>query len=136
MLQLSVIGNLGRDAEVKHIGERDYIAFSVASTEKENGEEVTRWISVLASNNQNIIPYLRKGQQVFLSGRYQDKMYTHQYGVGIDRQLFANVLQLCGGKRDDSSPVQASVPMHNPASASPSGDPLPEPQGEEGDLPF
>lgn len=70
MLQLSVIGNLGRDAEVKHIGERDYIAFNVASTEKENGEEVTRWNSVLASNNQNIIPYLRKGQQVFVSGRY------------------------------------------------------------------
>lgn len=60
MIQIIIIGNLGRDAEVKRIGERDYISFSVASTGKENGEEVTRWISVLAGNNPNLLPYLKR----------------------------------------------------------------------------
>lgn len=134
MLQINVIGNLGRDAEVRKIGEREYISFSVASTEKENGEEVTRWISVLAGNNPNLLPYLRKGQQVYVSGRYSDKMYTHQNGVGIDRQLFASTLQLCGGKREESPAVPANVPFNNPAEATAEVEQMPE--AEEGDLPF
>lgn len=73
---------------------------------------------------------------MFVSGRYQDKMYTTQNGVGIDRQVYANVLQLCGGKRDDAAQVQASVPMHSPVSAMQPSEPMPEAQQEEGDLPF
>ena len=114
MFIAQILGNIGRDAEVKTINGKEYISFSVASTEKENGEDVTRWTSVLASfNNRNIVEYLKKGQQVFVSGRYSDKMYTHQSGVGIDRQIFAGTIQLCGGKKEETQQDKPAPSMGN-----------------------
>ena len=143
MFIAQILGNIGRDAEIKTINGKEYLSFSVASTEKENGEEVTRWISVLASfNNSCIVQYLKKGQQVFVSGRYSDKMYTHQSGVGIDRQIFAGTIQLCGGKREEQAivpagspagqaPVQSVAEPHQPSA------PFPQAQEEQkDDLPF
>ena len=144
MFIAQIIGNLGRDAEVKPINGKEYISFSVASTERENGEEVTRWLSVLASHNPNLLPFLKKGQQVFVSGRYQDKMYTNQNGVGIDRSVFAQTLQLCGGKREEAQQqTPASAPVQSVAvSQQPTPAPFPPPVDENGtpktddDLPF
>lgn len=144
MFIAQILGNIGRDAEIKTINGKEYISFSVASTEKENGEDVTRWISVLASfNNSSIVQYIKRGQQVFVSGRYSDKLYTHKSGVGIDRQIFAGTIQLCGGKRDE----QATMPAASPAGQSPvqsvaehqqPSAPFPpaEEQKEDTDLPF
>ena len=101
MILCSVIGNLGKDAEIKNINGREYLSFSVASTEKKGEQEVTSWISVLAGNNPNLLPYLRKGQQVFVSGRMTAGIYQSQNSFGIDLSVFAQTLQLCGGKREE-----------------------------------
>ena len=120
MLQLNILGNLGRDAETKNINGKDYLSFSVASTEKNGEQETTTWVSVLASNNSNLLPYLKKGQQVFVSGRLKAGIYQSQNTFGIDLSVFAQTLQLCGGKREDSTvpaaspagqPVQPAVPQ-------------------------
>ena len=107
MLQLNLLGNLGRDAEVKHIGDKDYISFSVASTEKQGENETTTWVSVLASHNPNLLPFLKKGQQVFVSGRMKAGIYQSQNSFGIDISVFAQTLQLCGGKREETQPQSA-----------------------------
>lgn len=107
MILASVIGNLGRDAEVKHIGDKDYISFSVASTEKQGEQETTTWVSVLASHNPNLLPFLKKGQQVFVSGRMKAGIYQSQQNFGIDISVFASTLQLCGGKREETQPQSA-----------------------------
>lgn len=106
MLQLNILGNLGRDAEVKRIGEKDYISFSVASTEKQGEQENTTWVSVLASNNPNLLPYLKKGQQVFVSGRMKAGIYQSQNNFGVDISVFAQTLQLCGGKKEEAQQPQ------------------------------
>lgn len=108
MILASVIGNLGRDAEVKHIGDKDYISFSVASTEKQGENETTTWVSVLASNNPNLLPFLKKGQQVFVSGIMKAGIYQSQQNFGIDISVFASTLQLCGGKREETQPQSAT----------------------------
>ena len=125
---MTVIGHLGADAERKTINEKQYLSMRIASTEKVKGEDVTRWINVLTSPNDNLLPYLKKGQQVFVQGKYSDGMYTSQNGVSIDRQVFANVLQLCGGKREEQATVPAASPaVQNelPPLPSPEEDPLP-----------
>lgn len=103
MILASVIGNLGRDAEVKHIGDKDYISFSVASTEKQGENETTTWVSVLAGYNNNLLPFLKKGIQVFVSGRMKACIYQSQNTFGIDISVFANTIQLCGSKREDTA---------------------------------
>ena len=116
MILASVIGNLGRDAEVKHIGDKDYISFSVASTEKQGEQETTTWVSVLASHNPNLLPFLKKGQQVFVSGKMKAGIYQSQQNFGIDISVFAQTLQLCGGKKEETQ-QQVAQPAYsgNPA---------------------
>ena len=100
---INLIGHIGRDAETKHIGERDYISFSVACTEKRNNEEATTWYSILYPYQEAIVPYLKKGQQVFIMGRLSAKIYQSNNSFGIDLSVFAQTLQLCGGKREEGS---------------------------------
>lgn len=107
MLQLNAILNLGSDAETKSINDRQYISFRGASTEKKNGQDVVTWVSVLAGFNENLLPYLKKGQQVFVSGRMSAGIYQSQNSFGIDISVFAQTLQLCGGKRDEQATVPA-----------------------------
>ena len=140
MLILSLIGNLGKDAETKNINGKEYLSFSVASTEKKGEQEVTTWISVLVGNNPNLLPYLKKGQQVFVSGKMNASIYQSQNNIGMDISVFASTLQLCGGKRDN---VQQPAPVQQPQQAQPqqtvtSPFPPAEPQSTdtEPDLPF
>jgi len=103
MLQLNAIINLGADAEAKTINDKQYISFRGASTEKKNGQDEVTWISVLAGYNENLLPFLKKGQQVFVSGRLKAGIYQNQQSFGIDLSVFAQTLQLCGGKREESA---------------------------------
>lgn len=138
MLIAQIIGNLGRDAEVKHIGDKDYISFSVASTEKQGEQETTTWVSVLCSHNPNLLPFLKKGQQVYVSGRMKAGIYQSQQSVGINISVFAQTLQLCGSKREEGSVSSGTTAAPN--DPRPSGAPTsPFPPAEEetkDDLPF
>lgn len=114
MILASIIGNLGKDAEIKKINEKEYLSFSVASTEKKGEQEVTTWISVLAGNNPNLLPYLKKGQQVFVSGRMSAGIYQSQNTFGVDISVFASTLQLCGGKREEQATVSTAGQSSQP----------------------
>ena len=114
MILASIIGHLGKDAEIKKINEKEYLSFSVASTEKKGEQEVTTWISVLAGNNPNLLPYLKKGQQVFVSGRMSAGIYQSQNTFGVDISVFASTLQLCGGKREEQATVSTAGQSSQP----------------------
>lgn len=105
---VQLIGHIGRDAETKHIGERDYLSFSVACTEKRNNEESTSWYSILYPLQESIAPYLKKGQQVYVMGRLSAKIFQSNNSFGIDLSVFAQTLQLCGGKKEEATAPAAS----------------------------
>lgn len=113
MILTSILGHLGRDAEVKAINDKQYLSFSVASTEKRNNEEVTTWVSVLYPYQESLLPYLKKGQQVFVSGKLKAGIYQSQNTFGIDLSVFAQTLQLCGGKKEETT-----VPAGSPSGQS------------------
>ncbi len=137
MILASVIGNLGRDAEVKHIGDKDYISFSVASTEKQGEQEQTTWVSVLAGNNPNLLPFLKKGQQVFVSGRLKAGIYQSNNSFGIDLSVFAQTLQLCGYKKEESATTN-QAPYGHTVSSTPGSNAVPttETIGQQERTPF
>ena len=147
MLQLSILGNLGRDAEVKTINDKQYMSFSVASTEKRNNEECTTWVSVIYPYQEALQPYLKKGQQVFVSGRMSAKLFQNQNSFGIDISVFANTLQLCGSKKEESTtsnqaPYGQTVASTPGSNAVPTSETVaqqertPFPSEEPTDLPF
>ncbi len=86
-----LIGNLGRDPEVRRLPSGDpvvnlRIATSETWRDKQSGErkEKTEWHSV-AIFNENIAKvaeqYLKKGSKVYIEGQLQTRKWTDQQGV-------------------------------------------------------
>ena len=124
MLQVQVIGNLGADAEMKEINGKQYSAFRVAATSRNE----TTWVSILYNYHENLHKYLIKGQQVFVQGDGRVNLYTSKSDgkTSADLSVLASMLQLCGSKTADQSPIQA---QRMPPQAQPQ-------QAFKDDLPF
>lgn len=100
MLQFSILGNLGADAEKKEYNGRPFVSFRVAHSEKrQDGTEATTWVScVMNGDGGNVLPYLKRGQKVFVQGRGRVKTFsspkTHQIEAGLD--VSVDRVELCG----------------------------------------
>ena len=68
MLQFTIIGNLGADAEIKEWDGKKYSTFRIASTKRTKEKEETTWVSVSYFYNENFHPLLVKGQKVYVYG--------------------------------------------------------------------
>jgi single-strand DNA-binding protein len=116
-----LIGNLGRDPEVRRMNSGDaVVSFSVATTEswrdKASGErkERTEWHNVVIFNeNLGKIAeqYCKKGSKVYLEGQLQTREYTDRDGnqrkaTEVVLQRFRGELTLLdsrGGARGEAS---------------------------------
>jgi single-strand DNA-binding protein len=110
-----LIGNLGKDPEIRTLGSGDRVAnLRIATSEtwrdKQTGErkEKTEWHSVVIFN-ENIVKvaenYLRKGSTVYVEGALQTRKWTDQQGVEkysteIVLQRFRGELTMLGGRGD------------------------------------
>ena len=90
--QASLIGNLGRDPEIRNTTDRAKVAtFQVATTQafrdRKTGEKVerTEWHRVCVFGDELISkviePRLRKGFTVFVQGSLRTRKWTDQQGV-------------------------------------------------------
>lgn len=102
-----LIGNLGRDPEIRYMPSGDAVAnLRIATTDKfkdRSGEqqEVTEWHSVAFFGKQAEIcgQYLKKGSQVYVEGslrtrKWQDKEGRDRYTTEIQ----ANEMQMLGAR--------------------------------------
>lgn len=111
---MQVIGNLGRDAEVRKVNDRDYFTFSIASTKRSGDSKVTTWVNVLKPYSEKLKQYLVKGAQVFVSGGADIKPFVTKDGkVGADVSVFADVLQLVGGQAQNNDAQAAETSRGN-----------------------
>ncbi len=85
-----LVGNLGRDAELRYTpGGAAVAKFSLATTEKwtdkSSGQlqERTEWhnIDLWGKQAETLSEYLRKGKQVYIEGRLQTDEYTDKEGI-------------------------------------------------------
>ncbi len=110
-----LIGNLGRDPEVRHTQSGDPIVhLNVATSEswkdRESGErrEKTEWHRVVIFNeNLGRIAeqYLKKGSKVYLEGQLQTRKWTDQSGVDkwtteVVLQRYRGELTMLDGRRE------------------------------------
>jgi len=104
-----VIGNVGRDPEMRYIPSgKPVTSFSVATTRgwtNSDGErrEETEWFNVVAWGNLAEIckQHIRKGQQVYVEGRLQTRSWEDHEGKKRFRtELVANEMILLGDRRN------------------------------------
>lgn len=86
--KIQIIGNVGRDPEVRFTQSGDPVAnFSIAATEKWNGkqgpEERTEWFNCVAFGKTATVvkEYVSKGRQLYVEGKLQTEEYTDRDGA-------------------------------------------------------
>lgn len=109
MVIITTTGNLGADAEAKQINGKTYISINLGCRMR---KDATLWVSVLTSYNERLMPYLKKGQAVMISGEADIKSFTRRDGgAGVDVSVFAYSLQLVG--RAENAPQSANGQQPN-----------------------
>lgn len=101
------IGRLGKDVEMRHAPSGAAIAsLSIACSDswadKATGEkkQITEWVNVTAFGKLAEIcgQYLKKGQQVYISGKMRTEKYEKDGQTRYITKIIANEMQMLGGK--------------------------------------
>lgn len=108
-----IVGNLGRDPEVRYTPDNNAITnISVATTDrykdKHTGEqkEITEWHRVVFFNRLAEIAgeYLKKGSQVYIEGKLRTRKWTDNNGVEkYSTEIIADQLQMLGGRTSEAT---------------------------------
>ena len=143
-----IVGNLGRDPEMRTFPSGDQVAnVTIATTDrwrdKNTGEnkEATEWHRVVFNGRlaEIVGQYLRKGSQVYVEGSLRTRKWTDQSGQEkFTTEIRADTMQMLGGRQDEGS-HEASPPAASPARrAPPQRMPPPPSDGydELSDIPF
>ena len=156
--KVQIIGNLGRDPEVRYTPNGNAVCnVSVATTRqwknKDSGErqEETEWHRVVFYDRLAEIAgeYLKKGRSVYVEGRlktrkWQDKEGKDQYTT----EIIATEMQMLGGREgmgggdergggdDYGDRPQRSAPAARPAASKPASKPATGFDAMDDDIPF
>ena len=104
-----IVGNLGRDPEMRTFPSGDQVAnVTIATTDKwkdkQTGEmrEATEWHRVVFNGRlaEIVGQYLRKGSQVYVEGSLRTRKWTDQAGVEkYSTEIRADQMQMLGGRQ-------------------------------------
>ena len=109
MNKIIVIGNLGRDPEMRYLPSGQSVtSFSIASNRRyttASGEqrEETQWFNVSAFGRlgESCNQYLARGRQVYVEGRLSSRMYQDRNGeTRVSLDVNATEVQFLGGRSD------------------------------------
>jgi single-strand DNA-binding protein len=103
-----LVGNLGRDPEIRHIPSGQAVAnFTLATSDSytdRNGarQERTDWHNIVVYGKQAELcgQYLKKGRQVYVEGRISTRQYEAKDGSGkrYRTEIVAQRVQFLGGR--------------------------------------
>ena len=102
----SFIGNLGKDPEIREIGDSKVASFSIAVTEKgfttKDGkviEDKTVWVNVVAWRGlASLIGYASKGSKVFVAGKLSQRSYEKDGKTAYVYEIIAEHIVLLDSK--------------------------------------
>jgi len=141
-----VVGNLGRDPEMRTFPSGDQVAnVTIATTDKwkdkQSGEmkEATEWHRVVFNGRlaEIVGQYLRKGSQVYVEGSLRTRKWTDKDGIEkFTTEIRADQMQMLGSRQGMGGPggddggggyeaPRQSAPARAPAAAAPRQAPAP-----------
>jgi len=135
-----LIGNLGKDPEVRYLPSGDAVAnISIATTEtwKDKGgekQEKTEWhrVSMFSKLAEIAGEYLKKGSQVYIEGRLETRKWTDKEGhERYTTEIRADRMQMLGSRsggsermappEEDAPPRSSAAPAKKAAGAGKGG---------------
>jgi single-strand DNA-binding protein len=118
--KVTILGNLGRDPEIRALPNGDAVAnITVATTDKwkdkNTGEmkEATEWhrVNFFGRQAEIVGEYVKKGDPIYIEGSIHTRKWTD--GNGIERystEIKASSMQLLGSRKSDDQPRQGGTP--------------------------
>lgn len=108
MIKLTVLGNLGSDAELRKDAGQPFVSMSIAHTERRRDAsgkeyEVTEWVSAtLNGDGGNLLQYLKKGTKVIAMGDAALRLYhsEKERKMKAGFKLFIRSIELVGAMPD------------------------------------
>jgi len=126
---VSFVGRLGRDSELKPVGDSNVLEFSVANDVGFGDKQSTNWFrcSLWGKQAVSLEPYLLKGKQVFISGELSLRPWMTKDDVErISPDVRVNTVKFCGDKKDaDQSSSRLPAGQDSENENDESGDDLP-----------
>lgn len=104
---LSFLGRIGNDPELKEVGDTDLLELNVANKVGYKDKASTNWFrcTIWGARAKSLQPYLEKGKQIFVTGQLTLREYTNKDGekrispeVRVDQIEFVSD----GKKKEDS----------------------------------
>ena len=131
-----LVGNLGKDPEVRHFENGGSLArFSLATSEnfkrKESGEKITHteWHTVVARGGlatKVVEPYVKKGDSVYIEGRLRTRSWEDQDGnTRYTTEVLCDNLEMLGGRKSDQAGTTPTIVKEPDLPTSKPGDDLP-----------
>lgn len=127
--KIILVGNLGRDPEIRYLPSGEPVAnITIATSSKYKGKtgemvEETEWHRVTFFGKLAEIAgqYLKKGRPVYVEGRIKTRKYTDKDGVEkYSTDIIANEMQMLGERPNaEESQPQRQAPRQEPARAAP-----------------
>jgi len=141
------IGNVGQDPTIKTFQSGEKVAtFAIAVTEKYNDrngnrQEKTEWVNLVVNGKlvDVVEQYVRKGTQLYVSGRLTTRKYTNANGEEKTiTEIRVRDIVLLGSKPEGDRASEAQARPARPAApAAPAPAPAPAPEANgSDDLPF
>ena len=123
-----IVGNLGKDPEVRSFPSGDRVAnVTIATTDKwkdkqtQEMRENTEWHRVVFNGRlaEIVEQYLKKGSQVYVEGSLRTRKWTNKEGQDqYTTEIRADQMQMLGNRTGESQPA---APRQAPASPAPQG---------------
>ena len=140
-----LIGNLGRDPEVRYMPNGEAVCnFSIATSETWNDrqsgqrQERTEWHNITMYRRLAEIAgqYLKKGSQVYIEGRIQSRKYTGKDGIERTAyEIIGSEMKMLGGGNDGGQQNAQHTPPAPPSRQAPAAPAQPVDDIDD-DLPF
>ncbi len=112
MRKVEIIGSLGRDGELKMVGDKSVINFSVGTNGyKKNSETVWFNCALWGQRADSVAQFLKKGQKVFVRGEMTVRAWESNGKSGTDIDVSVDELELVGAKREESSSQGGTGPI-------------------------
>ena len=140
-----LIGNLGRDPEVRYMPNGEAVCnFSIATSETWNDrqtgqrQERTEWHNITLYRRLAEVAgqYLKKGSQVYIEGRIQSRKYTDKNGIERTAyEIIGSEMKMLGGGNDSGQQNAQHTPPAPPSHQAPAAPAQPVDDIDD-DVPF
>lgn len=106
MNNISIAGNLGRDAELRWLPNGDAVCnFTVADSQGKDKETIWWRCTMFGKRAESLAPYLKKGAQVTVAGNVTERTYEKDGEQKKAMEIRVSDVALQGGRSQEAAPA-------------------------------